>query len=181
MDAAIGRRIRKIRKLQDRTLQEVADVCGFTKSLLCKIEAGRTIPPVSTLSRIAAALGVQVANLLDETRNEGTVFTPGSKTSQKSMTKTDKGYSFFAFASEKQGKILQPYLFVAEKGKVRRKPLSHAGEEFVYVLEGSMKYRVGAIEYTLSPGDSLYFDSVEEHDLEPITAKVAYLAVFSEK
>ncbi|HBC87031.1 MAG TPA: XRE family transcriptional regulator, partial [Lentisphaeria bacterium] len=159
MEAGIGRRIRKSRRLQNRTLQDIADVCGFTKSLLCKIEAGKTIPPVSTLSKIASALGVQVANLLSDEGNAGNVFTPASKTAQKSMTMTDKGYSFFAFASEKQGKIMQPYLFVAEKGKVKSKPLSHPGEEFVYVLEGSMKYRVGAVEYTLARGDSLYFDS----------------------
>ncbi|HCE42561.1 MAG TPA: XRE family transcriptional regulator [Lentisphaeria bacterium] len=181
MQGTIGKRIRKIRRLQDRTLQDIAGVCGFTKSLLCKIEADKTVPPVSTLTKIAGALDVQVSNLLDDSGNDGNVFTPAAKLSHKSMTVTDKGYSFFAFASERRGKNMQPYLFVAEKGKVKGKPLSHPGQEFVYVLEGSMKYRVGAVEYTLAPGDSLYFDSIEEHELKPVTAKVVYLGVFSEK
>ncbi len=178
MDSGIGRRIRKARRLQNRTLQDIADVCGFTRSLLCKIEAGKTIPPVSTLTKIASALGLQVANLLSDGTSADKIFISADKTSDKTMT--DKGYSFFAFASEKQGKIMQPYLFVAEKGRVRGKPLSHPGEEFVYVLEGKMKYRVGAVEYLMSPGDSLYFDSIEEHELQPVTAKVVYLAVFTD-
>ncbi len=179
MEAGIGRRIRKARRLQDRTLQDIAEVCGFTRSLLCKIEAGKTVPPVSTLSKIASALGVNVGSLLGDGVDTGTVFTPAAKTGSRTMT--EKGYSFFAFASERQGKVMQPYVFVAEKGEVKGRPLSHPGQEFVYVLEGKMKYRVGAVEYSMSPGDSIYFDSIEEHELQPVTAKVVYLAVFTEK
>jgi transcriptional regulator with XRE-family HTH domain len=181
MPGTIGRRIRKIRRLQGRTLEDIASVCGFTKSLLCKIETDKTVPPISTLTKIATALDVQVSSLLDDAENDGNIFTPASTLSRTSMTMTDKGYAFFAFASERRGKSMQPYLFVAEKGKVKGKPLSHPGQEFVYVLEGGMKYRVGAVEYTLAPGDSLYFDSIEEHELKPVSAKVVYLAVFSEK
>ena len=42
----IGGHIRKLRKLQQKTLQEIADICGFTKSLLSKIESGKVVPPV---------------------------------------------------------------------------------------------------------------------------------------
>ncbi len=160
-------------------MQEIADMCGFTRSLLCKIETGRTVPAVATLGKIASALGVSVASFLSEESAVGTVFTPSSRTLSRTMT--DKGYSFFAFASEKHSKGMQPYLFVAEKGKIGGGVLSHDGEEFVYVLEGMMKYRVGAVEYLMSPGDSLFFDSVEEHELDPVSDKVVYLAVFTER
>ncbi len=49
------------------------------------------------------------------------------------------------------------------------------------MLEGEMKYRVGSVEYVLRPGDSLYFDSEDQHDLQPISRRVRYLAVFSER
>ena len=75
---------------------------------------------------------------------------------------------------------MQPYLFIARKGMVRDDPLTHAGEEFAYVLEGSMEYRVGSVRYTLEPGDSLYFDSAEVHGLKPVSAVVKYLAVFTD-
>jgi len=178
MNIEIGKRIKKERRRQNRTLQDIANSCGFSKSLLCKIERGKTLPPISTLTKIAKSLGLQVANLISEGSPIETVFTPAQKTTK--MIKTNKGYSFFAFATEKDDKIMQPYLFVAKKGEIKGKPLSHTGEEFIYVLEGKMKYRVGTIEYTLSPGDSLYFESLEEHELCPLSNKVIYLAIFSE-
>ncbi len=76
---------------------------------------------------------------------------------------------------------MQPFLFVAEKGKIQPGPMSHGGEEFVHVLSGRMRYHVGETTYTLGPGDSLYFDAEEKHDLEPITTQVRYLAVFVER
>lgn len=175
----IGSRIKKMRKQQNRTLQEIADICGFTRSLLSKIENSKTIPPIATLSRIAKALGVKVATLLDDDSNvNGIIYTPGKDVSLDNMVGTDKGYLFFPFASERGNKLFQPYLFTAERDKVITQPLSHEGEEFIYVLEGEMRYRIGSVEYTMRPGDSLYFNSIDEHDLRPITDKVVYLAVF---
>ena len=43
-----------------------------------------------------------------------------------------------------------------------------------------MRYRVGAVEYLLGPGDALYFDGEAEHALEPLTDEVRYLGVFVE-
>lgn len=185
----LGKRIKKLRKQQGRTLQEIADVCGFTKSLLCKIESDKTSPPVATLTKIAKALGISLSALVETAEQSGTVFIPaarakipskGKKGLPEGFVTTDMGYSFFTFASERLEKKIQPFLFVAEKGKIREGSLSHEGEEFVYVLEGRMKYRVGSIEYMLGPGDSLYFDAFEEHSLQPETDKVVYLGIFTD-
>jgi transcriptional regulator with XRE-family HTH domain len=177
----LGPRIRLIRLQQSRTLDEIARACGFTKSLLSKIENGHTVPPVATLTKIASALGVRVAALLDETPEDGSVHQAASGITAERFVRTDKGYSFFAFAGGRRNKAMQPYLFVAERGKVQGDALQHRGEEFVYMLEGTMRYRVGAAEFTLKPGDSVYFDGEEEHDLVPVTAKVRYLAVFVDR
>ena len=177
----IGQRIRKFRKQQHRTLEAVAGQAGITKSMLSKVETGATMPAVATLSRVAAALGVPVATLIDESDQAATVYTAAANTKKAPPVRTTKGYSFFAFASRRVGKTMQPYLFTARRRDVKPEPLSHAGEEFIYVLEGEMKYRVGAIEYTLRPGDSLYFDAEDEHDFQPITADVKYLGMFVER
>ncbi len=176
----IGRKIRKIRKLQRRTQQDVADKAGITKSLLSKIETEKTIPPLATLNRIANALGVNMNVFLgagDE--KDTTVYTRAQDIT--SFVETEKGYRFFAFAAQRINKRMQIYLFEAQRGRVTPSPLSHSGEEFVYILEGSARYRVGSITYTLNPGDSLYFDAEDEHDLEPISEWVRYLAVFVER
>jgi transcriptional regulator with XRE-family HTH domain len=176
----IGPRIRRHRRRLGWTLQDVADRCGFTRSLLSKIENGRTVPPVATLARIAEALGLSVATLLDDQADDATVFTPADRTDAGRMTTTDMGYRFLALAGGRAGKLMQPLLFEAERGRVEPRALQHGGEEFVYVLEGRMRYRVGSAEYTLGPGDSLYFHAEQAHTPQPITEKVRYLAIFVE-
>ncbi|MCC3372276.1 helix-turn-helix domain-containing protein [Cohnella sp. REN36] len=176
----LGHRIKKMRLEQNRNMTEIAEICGFSKSLLSKIENGKTIPPISTLIKIAEALGTRVSVLLDDQQVSGTIYTP-KETSQSRLVKTDKGYSFHTFAVERGEKMMQPFLFVCRKGEDdKRKMFSHKGEEFIFILEGEMRYKVGNAEFTLRPGDSLYFDSLDKHSLVPITTEVKYLAVFSQ-
>ncbi|TBL81249.1 helix-turn-helix domain-containing protein [Paenibacillus thalictri] len=176
----LGNKIKKLRKEQNRNLAEIADICGFSKSLLSKIENGKTMPPISTLVKIADALGTKVSILLDDQQQSGTIHTT-RQTSESKLVKTEKGYSFFAFAVERAEKLMQPFLFVSRKEESdNRHTFSHNGEEFIFILEGQMKYKVGNVEYTLGPGDSLYFDSIEKHMLSPITDEIKYVAVFTQ-
>ena len=173
----IGPRIRRIRRQQHRTIREVAEACGFTRSLLSKIETGKATPPVATLNKIGDALGLKLSQLLADGDEQAAVFVPAGQAASQAKP-TDKGYAFFPFAAEWADKRMQPLLFVAQKGEVTSKPLSHAGEEFVYVLEGEMHYRVGSVTYKLGPGDSLFFDPLQDHDLDPISDRVVFLGVF---
>ncbi|NHN31669.1 helix-turn-helix domain-containing protein [Paenibacillus sp. S3N08] len=176
----LGNKIKKLRTEQNRNLMDIANVCGFSKSLLSKIENGKTIPPISTLIKIADALGTKVSILLDDQQQSGTIYTT-KEASEARMTKTDRGYSFFTFAVERSEKLMQPFLFISRKDENDSKNLySHNGEEFIFILEGEMRYKVGNVEYMLKPGDSLYFDSIEKHTLMPITDEVKYMAVFTQ-
>lgn len=178
----IGSRIKYIRKQQNRTQDEIALACGFTNSLLSKIENGKTMPPVATLMKIAEALGIKVSDLLEENPRQGTIFNPADQSRDAARwIRTDKGYSFYAFASERRDKAFQPYLIFARKGEVKAHSFSHSGEEFIYMLSGIMKYKVGKVEYTLHPGDSIYFNSLDDHNLVPQSDTVEYLAFFTDK
>jgi transcriptional regulator with XRE-family HTH domain len=177
----LASRIRCLRLRQQRTLADVAGRCDFTVSLLSKIESGKVTPPVATLAKIAAALGTSLGNLLEGGQDAGTVLTLARQRAGLAITGTEKGYGFYLLAASRADKIMQPFIFVAERGKIKPGAMAHCGEEFVFVLEGRMRYRVGGTTHTLGPGDSLYFSSEEEHDLEPLTARVKYLAVFVER
>lgn len=173
----LGSRIRKLRRWQGLTLEQLAGDCGVTKSYLSKIESGTSVPPVATLMRIAHQLKVSVGSLLDDPNTEWkTVYTPANDT--RDVVKADNGYQFYTFALQRGAKRMQPLLFEARAGKVRPHALRHEGEEFLYVLEGQMRYKVGKDTFTLSAGDSLYFDSDQTHELEPLSEVVRWLAVF---
>jgi len=174
----LGRRLQKLRKRQQRTLASVAEECGFTKSLLSKIERNRTMPPIATLMKISRALGVEVSDLLSAESSPRTVHTLARDLDEETFTQTDKGYGFHLFAGKHTDKLMQPFLIVAHKGRIKPSALSHRGEEFIYVLAGEMAFRVAQVDYRLGPGDSLYFDSEQDHDLQPLSDKVTYLAIF---
>src|SRR5262245_14982382 len=112
---ALGARIQKLRLRQHRTLDSVAGECGFTKSLLSKIEGGKTTPPVATLMKIARALGTEVGHLLAADNSSETVFTPAAELAESNLTRTDKGYLFHLFAARRSEKLMQPFLFVAHR------------------------------------------------------------------
>ena len=165
--------------MQRRTLQDIADRADITKSLLSKIENGKSRPPIATLTRIANALGTSMSALLSEAEHKGPILIPADETLH--TTATDKGYNFFSFANQRSAKLMQIYLFTARKGEVTAQALSHPGEEFIYILKGRTRYRIGNTQYTLKAGDGLYFDSEEDHDLDPISDEVKYLAVFCDR
>ena len=173
----LGARIRRLRKQQNRTQEELAGSCGFTKSLLCKIETGAVVPPIATLVKIAVALGTSVSALIESPQAVSAVCDPAAA-SRRGTTRTEKGYAVFPFASGYPAKKMQPFLFTARRGEVKRHKLSHPGEEFIHVLDGEMRFVVGTVEYRLAAGDSLYFDALEEHEVIPLSASVSYLDIF---
>jgi transcriptional regulator with XRE-family HTH domain len=176
-----GGRIRALRQRQGRTLREVAAACGFTPSLLSKIETGATNPPVATLTAIARALGVGVAALLEDGGGAPVhaVLDAAADRRPERAVATDKGYRFFALAQARAGG-LRPYVFTAERGQVRPEPLAHPGEETVLVLDGELRFRVGPTAYRLGPGDVLTFDAAVAHDMEPLSERATWFAVFAE-
>ncbi len=175
----LGPRIRTLRTQRRLTLQQLAQSCGLTKSMLSKLENGRASPSIAALTRIATALGVGLTVLLSEGEGPQTEMISAGQIAGAWKT-TEKGYDFAALAAGRVTKAMQPILFVAKRGKVRPGALHHRGEEFIYVLDGRMAYTVGRKTYELGPGDSLYFNSTEIHDLKPLSAKVKYLAVMAE-
>ncbi len=176
----IGDRIRKIRKQQNRTIQEIADACQCSKALLSKVENNKVIPAVATLSKIAQALGVKVSVLMEEGTSSDASYTPNMLDHPEAFVATSKGYSIFAVAPHVVNKKMQPLLIRACKGEVKTHTVHHEGEEMIYVLEGEIKVHIGNIEYLLKPGESVYFDAMAGHGILPVTPVVYYLDIFVE-
>jgi mannose-6-phosphate isomerase-like protein (cupin superfamily) len=129
------------------------------------------------LVRIAKALGVSVSVLMEEDEMQTSVMTKADDATN-GILPTEKGYHIYAYAAKFGEKKMQPFLFVARKGEVKEHRLSHDGEEFIYVLEGTLKLQVGDIGYTLKPGDSVYFSALEMHGIMPLSDEVKYLDFF---
>lgn len=174
----IGESIRKVRLHSGFTQQDIADRCDLTKGMISKIENGKVVPAVGTLQRIARALGVKVAALMEAKENGNVRMTLNPFANMESFTRTSKGYRIFS-ASNYPGQIMQPILIYTKKGELRPHEVVHQGEEFIYVLEGEMVFTVGGEQFLLRAGDSLYFDGMQKHGIHSVPSEVRYINLFA--
>ena len=70
---------------------------------------------------------------------------------------------FIALAAKKAGRNMEPFLINIQSPTGKESLSSHEGEEFIFVLEGSIVVQYGAEEYILNKGDSIYYDSIVNH------------------
>ena len=176
----IGTRIRSIRTQQGRTLEDVAQACDCSKSLLSKIERGKVVPALATLAKIANALGVRVSAIMEDGENMGPSVTPNLTHQPEKFVATDKGYNIYAVAPHFIDKKMQPVLVYGRKGEVKPHSVSHTGEEFILVLEGEVKAHIDDVEYHLKQGESIYFQAASDHGFMPVTDYAVYLDIFVE-
>ena len=158
----------------------MAQAIACSKSLLSKIERGKIVPALATLSKIAKALGVRVSTLMEEGENGHTAVTPNLLNQPDAFVATDKGYTIYAVAPHLTDKKMQPVLVYGRKGEVKTHSVSHEGEEFIIVLQGEVKAHIGNEEYHLKTGESIYFQSVFNHGFMPVTEYAVYLDVLVE-
>lgn len=174
----IGTRIRKIRLQQQRTMTEIANQCGISKGMLSKIENNRVIPAIATLSKIAEALAINISVIMEEEYGAGIAVTPQLFPGGEAFVQTNQGYSIYGLAPHILNKKMQPLLICSKKGQVRPHSVSHEGEEFIYVLQGSVSIHVGSRDYVLDEGESIYFECVNEHGVMPVSDCALYLDIF---
>jgi len=160
----IGERIRKLRLSKKMTLESLAKSTGFTTGYISRIENSENAPPISTLSKIAQALEVDISFLLYEDRTDSSrnmIITRKDDPKELSNRKTSYGYRYEALASKKIGKNMEPYILYPDFEYTTF--FQHDGEEFFYVLEGKIEFFYGDERYILETGDSIYFNAHIPH------------------
>lgn len=76
----------------------------------------------------------------------------------------ESGYYYEALAYKKPKKYMESFLVEFKRKKAEKLSyFSHEGEEFIYLLEGTLEFRTENQQYVLYPGDSLYFESSIPH------------------
>ncbi len=164
----IGGKIRDLRLKRGYTLRDVSQLTGFSTALLSQIENNVVSPPISTLWKIAEALGVKIGYFFQDTPKEGEDYALVRKGKGKPVARreTYPNLTFYSLAFGKLNRRMDPFLVVFEKNEEGTRPVSHEGEEFIYVLEGSLKMTLGDREIVLEEGDSIYYDSRISHCVE---------------
>lgn len=176
----IGRRVRNLREKMQLTLQDLAAKTDIPKSVLEEIESGDVIPPVSTLLRLSKALKVGMAHFFHEEDSSVNLSVTRSheRTGMRKWRSQhhigDADYVYESLEFKKCDKHMEP-LWV-EFLPMNTSDLvfsSHAGEEFLYVLEGVLEFRSDNLVEVLRPGDTIYFDSDMNHSYRGLDGKPA--------
>jgi transcriptional regulator with XRE-family HTH domain len=158
-------KIHSLRKAKEVTLDQLAKMTGLTKGYLSQIENSTKTPPFSTLDKIAYALGVDITYFFVNSENEQvdskiTVIKPDER-KRVAPGGLRRGYGYESLAYKKAGKNMEPYLITVDSHG--RGIFKHNGEEFLFILEGTLEFSFGGKKYILKPGYSVYFDSGIEH------------------
>jgi len=184
-EKAIIDKIKRIRRNQNLTLKALSKKTGLTEGYLSRIENSESAPPISTLSRIAQGLNLDVSFLLADENdakdaNPSIVIDRGGEIPDTAFSrapniKSIHGYTYETRAQKKRGRNMVPCVIISdfESGEV----LQHEGEEFLYVLEGAIEFFYGTEKYILNQGDSAYFDSHIPHNGRSIGDKKARVLI----
>ena len=164
--SAICNRIR-LKRLENKfSLNELAKKTGFTKSYLSQIENLKREPSISTLTKIAFALGVDVFFLMTgENRHEDGLSITILRDSERKVIPNPWGGSTSAYEpinDKKLDRTMDGYL-VTVGSEFPSEPMSHEGQELVFVLEGTQEFVYDGRSYVLEKGDSFCFDSNKPH------------------
>jgi transcriptional regulator with XRE-family HTH domain len=174
IESEIGRRIKTARINKKFTLEKLAEQTGFTKGYLSRIEKSEKSPPLSTLGIIARVLGITISFLVGEEEQQ-TSFGIVKKGERPLIARkgTSVEYSYETVAHTFPNKKMDPFILTLPL-KPKKKNLSqHEGEEILFVLEGTMKFLHGHLEYLVEEGDCIYFDSSIPHFGESVGRKEA--------
>lgn len=179
----ITKRLKEIRLNKKLTLENLAKITGFTKGYLSQIENASQPPPIYTLSRISNALGVDVTELFNKTPvgepYQEITISRRNHYKQHNRESTPYGYIFEDLAPLKKGKNMEPFFVtVGFDRKIDiQKDFRHDGEEFIFVLEGTLKLFFKGHSYVLEEGDCAYFDADKPHSGMSLGDKEAKLLI----
>jgi len=161
----LGGKIRDLRVEKGLTLKQVSEKTGFSTALLSQIENNIVSPPISTLWKIAEALDVKLTYFFQQVPIEKKDYFIVRKGNAKPVFRHESRFThtYYSLGYGKEARKMDPFLVEFSGEEEHTEPMSHGGEEFIYVLKGKMELIYGEKHIILNEGDSIYFDSRVAH------------------
>lgn len=180
LERALGQHIRSLRRQHDLSVSDLAAAANISNGMLSKIENGGISASLSTLQAISNVLQVPLSSLFAsfEERLDCSYVPAGSGvTIDRRGTKVGHIYQLLGHVL-RGDVVVEPYLIQLGTDATGYTGFQHAGIEFIYMLNGAVRYRHGTETYQLNAGDSLLFDSGALHGPEKLLDdEVRYLSI----
>ena len=177
----IAERIVGLRDALEIDREEMAEACGISPHLLAEYESGSVDIPVSFLHEVSSVYGVEMTALMfgSEPTMQSYYIT---RAGQGIKVERTGAYSYQDLAAGFQHRVMAPFLVTVEPHDDGRKQVlnTHEGQEFNYVLEGTIEITIAGKVNVLHEGDSIMFDAKKPHGLRALNGKsVKMLAIIS--
>jgi quercetin dioxygenase-like cupin family protein len=179
---AIGDRIRGLREARGTSFEELSNITGFDVDLLKKIESNEIQPQLGTLVKLSRALESAFSRLVSGVGDKLYSVTRKNARQIVSRSSSSKGkqlYTYHNMAPEVQGRHMEALMVTLEENPDHEMSV-HEGEEFIYVIEGTVYVKIDEDEFELEPGDSVYYLSTTPHIVAAKQGQAIILAVLHE-
>lgn len=176
-NTSIGAKIRELRGARGLTLKQLSEQSGLSVGFLSQLERGMSSIAIDSLTRITGILGVTLSDFF-----ENPPAVAGDPVVHGFEVMPDYiGPQILQFIHSRDVGAFEllPRVFVllphSGQEEAPLEMYGHAGEEFIYILEGVVTVYCGGARHTLYPGDSIQLHSGEPHNWSNDTGKIARL------
>jgi quercetin dioxygenase-like cupin family protein/ribosome-binding protein aMBF1 (putative translation factor) len=167
ISAEMGMRIKKARESRGLSIFDIYLRTDIDVDQLSQIEAGKVVPPLGAVIKIAKALDLKMGYFIsgEEVKAYTIVRRDDRKVASRYDPSKEKyyGYEYEPLAPHKMDRYMEPFLVTLEPSETEEERSTHDGQEFIFVLHGEMEVRLGEEIHILEPGDSIYYDSTVPH------------------
>ena len=171
---SIGESLRAAREQQGLTLEEAAARSGISKSHLSRLESSERQPSVASLLALAGAFGVTVGTLFGETAGP----MPLGISPPDAPRRESNGLTIAACSGYAGSSVIDALRVTVSPDRPAPAPARHPGEEWLYVLGGTLRLEYDDEIHFLEAGSAAHFNAEVPHRLgaERTAAEVLLVA-----
>jgi len=159
--SALGDRLRSAREVRGLTLDQLSASTGISKAHLSRLESGARQPSVGILVELAGALGTRVGTLLGEDADGAPLATFAPDAPRHTAAGLEIASSS-GFPDSQALEVLRVHVPANRQPSV---PVRHRGEEWIYVLRGTLELEFDGMLYELGTDMAAHFDATRPHRL----------------
>ena len=159
---SLGEKLKNIRTSRSLSLEDLAKKTNLTRSFLSQVEKNKTSPSVSSLIKIATALGIRVGDLFVDADNVENFIVPEGE--RKFYVVEKDKLKVELLAPRKTNLKFEPMLIRFGSGGTTGEVTGISGAAFFcLVLKGKLELAIRDKVHILKKGDSVYIDTPVEH------------------
>lgn len=176
----VASRLKEIREVCGYSVDEVAARLKISRTQYLSYEESGEDIPISVIYELANAYGVDITEILTGSSPRLSNYSVARQGVNRGVDRYP-GYHFESLAYNFKRRIMEPLMVTVEPDEKDAAPVSHPGQEFNYVVEGTVMVVVDDEEIILQAGDSIYFDPSLPHGQKAVGGKTArFLTVIAE-